>query len=57
MIHSSLLETSFMYTGNTPLVNGTSVIFDIAFGGGVVSARCALLLGTSLRVRQEFDCE
>ena len=44
------------YIGNSPVVRGNTVSFDLKFRGDVVSASCGLLIGRIKEV-QAVDCK
>ena len=46
---------SFSYTGNSPVVDGNTVSFDLLLGRRVESAKCGLLIGN--RIQNEIDCK
>ena len=48
-------DASFNFTGGTPEVKGNDVTFELLFGGGVVRATCALVIGS--QVLEETDCK
>ena len=49
------LDTPLSYIGDSPMVIGNTVAFDLSLGSHVMSASCALLIGN--RVQSETDCE
>ena len=50
-----MLDISFNFTGDSPIVRDDIVTFQLSFGGGVVRARCAVLQGTA--ILDEVECK
>ena len=48
-------DLSASFVGNSPIVSGNTVTFDLSLGSGVTAARCALLIGD--RLKNETDCK
>ena len=51
----SFPDVSVSFVGNSPVVRGDTVTFDLSLGSGVTAVRCALLVGD--RIQNETDCK
>ena len=49
------IDTSYNFTGDSPVVRDDIVTFQLSLGGGIVEAKCAVLQGTD--VLEEVTCE